>query len=118
LLRNFSGIDELRISKLATGKEMPFPPGVGGRGIGAGRGSDMPFPPGVGGSTAIEGGVGAKSVVMAGPESHSFEVITAEKALDENNRGNRMLRNMGWQEGLVCPSVNLFLLEIEREREL
>jgi RNA-binding protein 5/10 len=55
---------------------------------------------------------------MAGPESHSFEVITAEKALDENNRGNRMLRNMGWQEGLVCPSVNLFLLEIEREREL
>jgi RNA-binding protein 5/10 len=68
----------------------------------------MPFPPGVGGSTAIEGGVGAKSVVMAGPESHSFEVITAEKALDENNRGNRMLRNMGWQEGLVCPSVNMF----------
>jgi RNA-binding protein 5/10 len=92
------------------GKEMPFPPGVGGRGIGAGRGSDMPFPPGVGGSTAIEGGVGAKSVVMAGPESHSFEVITAEKALDENNRGNRMLRNMGWQEGLVCPSEHVLFL--------
>jgi len=74
---------------------MPFPPGVGGRGIGAGRGSDMLFPPGVGGSTEIEGGVGAKSIVTPGLESHYSEVITVEKALDENNRGNCMLRNMG-----------------------
>ncbi|PIA32593.1 hypothetical protein AQUCO_04400055v1 [Aquilegia coerulea] len=30
----------------------------------------------------------------------SYEVITSDKAIDENNVGNRMLRNMGWQEGL------------------
>jgi RNA-binding protein 5/10 len=47
---------------------------------------------------------------MAGPESHSFEVITAEKALDENNRGNRMLQNMGLQEGLVCLSEHVLFL--------
>lgn len=49
----------------------------------------MPFPPGVGGR-----GVTAENV-------HSYEVITADKAIDENNVGNRMLRNMGWHEGLV-----------------
>lgn len=83
---------------------MPFPPGVGARGVG--RGSDMPFPPGVGG-----GGGSSKqpdssgAAVMGGAESESFEVITAEKALDANNVGNRMLRNMGWQEGSVCELV-------------
>ncbi|KAL5990213.1 hypothetical protein ACLOJK_011110 [Asimina triloba] len=30
----------------------------------------------------------------------NYEVITADRAIDENNVGNRMLRNMGWQEGL------------------
>ncbi|KAA8526580.1 hypothetical protein F0562_008217 [Nyssa sinensis] len=29
----------------------------------------------------------------------SYEVITADKAIDESNVGNRMLRNMGWHEG-------------------
>ncbi|KAL7166933.1 hypothetical protein ACSBR2_037569 [Camellia fascicularis] len=33
-------------------------------------------------------------------EIQSHEVITADKAIDESNVGNRMLRNMGWQEGL------------------
>ncbi|XP_024357474.1 SUPPRESSOR OF ABI3-5 isoform X4 [Physcomitrium patens] len=81
------------------GKEMPFPPGVGARGVC--RVSDMPFPSGVG------GGGGSKHrlvtdpscAVMGGAESGSFEVITAERALDASNVGNRMLRNMGWQEG-------------------
>lgn len=77
---------------------MPFPPGVGGRGAGVGRISDMPFPPGVGGSKP---GPDTPGVTMAGPASQSFEVITAEKALDERNVGNRMLRSMGWQEGSV-----------------
>lgn len=49
----------------------------------------MPFPPGVGGR-----GVSAENV-------QSYEVITADKAIDENNVGNRMLRSMGWHEGLV-----------------
>ncbi|KAM0059809.1 putative G-patch domain, RNA recognition motif domain, Zinc finger, RanBP2-type, OCRE [Helianthus debilis subsp. tardiflorus] len=51
----------------------------------------MPFPPGVGGRG---GGVDGISSVQ------SYDVITAEKAIDETNVGNRMLRNMGWQEGL------------------
>nr|GEU73272.1 suppressor of ABI3-5 isoform X1 [Tanacetum cinerariifolium] len=55
-----------------------------------GGADSMPFPPGVGGRGAGEGNSSAPS----------FEVITAEKALDETNVGNRMLRNMGWQEGL------------------
>ncbi|XP_040931635.1 SUPPRESSOR OF ABI3-5 isoform X4 [Gossypium hirsutum] len=49
----------------------------------------MPFPPGVG------GGQGAVS-----DDVQSFEVITAKKAIDENNVGNRMLRSMVWHEGL------------------
>ncbi|XP_042403912.1 SUPPRESSOR OF ABI3-5-like isoform X3 [Zingiber officinale] len=49
----------------------------------------MPFPPGVGGLTA-----GDTSDI------ENYEVITSDRALDENNVGNRMLRNMGWQEGL------------------
>ncbi|KAG9148540.1 hypothetical protein Leryth_022184 [Lithospermum erythrorhizon] len=48
----------------------------------------MPFPPGVG------GGRGSGDAV-----SENFEVITADKAIDEHNVGNRMLRSMGWQEG-------------------
>lgn len=52
--------------------------------------SSMPFPPGVGGGR----GVGEANV-------QSYEVITADRAIDESNVGNRMLRNMGWQEGLV-----------------
>ncbi|CAL5441579.1 unnamed protein product [Camellia sinensis] len=50
----------------------------------------MPFPPGVGGGR----GSGDTTNVQ------SYEVIAADKAIDENNLGNRMLRNMGWQEGL------------------
>ncbi|KAK9052979.1 hypothetical protein SSX86_029609 [Deinandra increscens subsp. villosa] len=55
----------------------------------------MPFPPGVGGRGG--GGNGGESNSSA----QSYDVITAEKAIDETNVGNRMLRNMGWQEGLV-----------------
>ncbi|KDP35708.1 hypothetical protein JCGZ_10480 [Jatropha curcas] len=51
----------------------------------------MPFPPGVG------GGRGAGDVNI---NSQSYEVITADKAIDESNVGNRMLRSMGWHEGL------------------
>ncbi|XP_020600223.1 SUPPRESSOR OF ABI3-5 isoform X2 [Phalaenopsis equestris] len=47
----------------------------------------MPFPPGVGGEHPLR-------------ELPSYEVITADRMIDENNVGNRMLRNMGWQEGL------------------
>lgn len=50
----------------------------------------MPFPPGVGGGRGV-----------VSDDVQSFEVITAEKAIDENNVGNRMLRNMGWHEGSV-----------------
>ena len=50
----------------------------------------MPFPPGVGGGRGV-----------VSDDVQSFEVITAEKAIDENNVGNRMLRSMGWHEGLV-----------------
>ncbi|KAG6494235.1 hypothetical protein ZIOFF_049254 [Zingiber officinale] len=46
----------------------------------------MPFPPGVGGWAA-----GDTS------DAENYEVITSDRALDENNVGNRMLRNMGWQ---------------------
>jgi RNA-binding protein 5/10 len=56
-----------------------------------GKGSDMPFPPGVGG---VKSGS-----VLPGGEAHSYEVITPDKAIDGSNVGNRMLRNMGWQEG-------------------
>lgn len=49
-----------------------------------------PFPPGVGGR-----GIITTTVVS------SFDVITEERAIDESNVGNRMLRNMGWHEGLV-----------------
>ncbi|XP_039031052.1 SUPPRESSOR OF ABI3-5-like isoform X2 [Hibiscus syriacus] len=48
----------------------------------------MPFPPGVGGGRAA-----------VSDDVQSFEVITAKKAIDENNVGNRMLRSMGWHEG-------------------
>ncbi|XP_057976476.1 SUPPRESSOR OF ABI3-5 isoform X2 [Malania oleifera] len=51
----------------------------------------MPFPPGVG------GGRGAGDV---NSNVQSYEVITADKAIDESNVGNRMLRSMGWHEGL------------------
>lgn len=54
----------------------------------------MPFPPGVGGGRASSDAVN---------NSPSYEVITADRAIDESNVGNRMLRNMGWQEGLVSP---------------
>ncbi|XP_065850651.1 SUPPRESSOR OF ABI3-5 isoform X2 [Euphorbia lathyris] len=51
----------------------------------------MPFPPGVGGGrVAGDGNI----------NTQSYEVITADKAIDESNVGNRMLRSMGWQEGL------------------
>lgn len=88
---------------------MPFPPGVGAR-SGVGRGSDMPFPPGVGGGGSKQGTTDPSGPVMGGAESESFEVITAEKALDASNVGNRMLRNMGWQEGSVREVVLLIFL--------
>ena len=50
----------------------------------------MPFPPGVGGGRGATDG-----------SSQSYDVITADRALDENNVGNRMLRSMGWNEGSV-----------------
>lgn len=65
--------------------------GAGGRSWGV----DMPFPPGVG----PKGSIPTAGATLAGPEAQAFEVITAETALDERNVGNRMLRNMGWQEG-------------------
>ncbi|XP_057508423.1 SUPPRESSOR OF ABI3-5-like isoform X1 [Actinidia eriantha] len=49
----------------------------------------MPFPPGVGGGR----GFGDANI-------QNYEPISADKAIDESNVGNRMLRNMGWQEGL------------------
>ncbi|XP_077237174.1 suppressor of abi3-5 isoform X2 [Tasmannia lanceolata] len=49
----------------------------------------MPFPPGVGGGR-----------IEANNNETNYELITPDKAIDENNVGNRMLRNMGWQEGL------------------
>ncbi|KAG9452981.1 hypothetical protein H6P81_005885 [Aristolochia fimbriata] len=49
----------------------------------------MPFPPGVGGT---------RSDVNTSVQD--YDVITTDKAIDESNVGNRMLRNMGWQEGL------------------
>ncbi|XP_058104187.1 SUPPRESSOR OF ABI3-5 isoform X2 [Magnolia sinica] len=49
----------------------------------------MPFPPGVGGGRS-----------EANSNVPNYEVITADRAIDESNVGNRMLRNMGWQEGL------------------
>ncbi|KAL2546541.1 suppressor of abi3-5 [Forsythia ovata] len=49
----------------------------------------MPFPPGVGGGR-----------VAGDANSQNYEVITADKAIDETNVGNRMLRSMGWHEGL------------------
>lgn len=61
----------------------------------------MPFPPGVGGGR-----------VVGDVNLDTFEVITADKAIDEKNVGNRMLRNMGWQEGLVSihsPVLHVFL---------
>lgn len=52
-----------------------------------GASDPTPFPPGVGvrGTTTTE--------------VSDYDVITEEKAIDESNVGNRMLRNMGWQEG-------------------
>ncbi|KAL8141804.1 hypothetical protein V2J09_014836 [Rumex salicifolius] len=47
----------------------------------------MPFPPGVGGRGSADSNV------------PSYDIITADQAIDESNVGNRMLRNMGWQEG-------------------
>ncbi|XP_068650242.1 SUPPRESSOR OF ABI3-5-like isoform X2 [Aristolochia californica] len=49
----------------------------------------MPFPPGVGGTR------GDVSISV-----QDYDVITTDRAIDESNVGNRMLRNMGWQEGL------------------
>ena len=51
----------------------------------------MPFPPGVG-----ERSIGEID------NTENYEVITADRAIDENNVGNRIKRTMGWQEGLVC----------------
>lgn len=61
------------------------------------RGMDMPFPPGVGAKGTGSGS--SAGSVLGGPEVQAYEVITPDKAIDERNVGNRMLRNMGWQEG-------------------
>ncbi|XP_021722277.1 SUPPRESSOR OF ABI3-5-like isoform X2 [Chenopodium quinoa] len=50
--------------------------------------SSMPFPPGVGGRGTADNNV------------QNYDVIPSDKAIDESNVGNRMLRNMGWTEGL------------------
>ncbi|WOL06083.1 hypothetical protein Cni_G28731 [Canna indica] len=50
----------------------------------------MPFPPGVGGRAPGD----------TLNDTENYEVITSDRAIDESNVGNRMLRNMGWQEGL------------------
>ncbi|KAI4306285.1 hypothetical protein L6164_029574 [Bauhinia variegata] len=64
-------------------------PGDSNRDFASRKGDPMPFPPGVGGGR-----------VVGDANLDTFEVITADKAIDENNVGNRMLRNMGWHEGL------------------
>ncbi|XP_073136353.1 SUPPRESSOR OF ABI3-5 isoform X2 [Henckelia pumila] len=51
--------------------------------------ASMPFPPGVGGGR-----------FTGDLDGQSYDIITADRAIDESNVGNRMLRNMGWQEGL------------------
>lgn len=61
----------------------------------------MPFPPGVGSRGTIDSNV------------QNYDVITPEKAIDESNVGNRMLRNMGWTEGLVFfLSLPLLILKL------
>jgi len=57
----------------------------------------MPFPPGVGERSSGEIG-----------NSENYEIITTDRAIDESNVGNRILRNMGWQEGLVSSSPTYF----------
>jgi len=57
----------------------------------------MPFPPGVGERSSGEIG-----------NSENYEIITTDRAIDESNVGNRILRNMGWQEGLVSLSPTYF----------
>lgn len=54
----------------------------------------MPFPPGVGERSSGEIG-----------DTENYEIITADRAIDETNVGNRILRNMGWQEGLVSSAA-------------
>uniref|UniRef100_A0A1J3K961 RNA-binding protein 5 n=1 Tax=Noccaea caerulescens TaxID=107243 RepID=A0A1J3K961_NOCCA len=56
-------------------------------GLSKGSLDPTPFPPGVGGRG------------ITTTEVSSFDVITEERAIDESNVGNRMLRNMGWHEG-------------------
>lgn len=59
-------------------------------GLSKGALDPTPFPPGVGGRG-----------ITTTTEVNSFDVITEERAIDESNVGNRMLRNMGWHEGSV-----------------
>ncbi|XP_024523682.1 SUPPRESSOR OF ABI3-5 isoform X1 [Selaginella moellendorffii] len=42
---------------------------------------------------------GGAPVQSSGGSAESYEAVTVDKALDESNVGNRMLRSMGWQEG-------------------
>ncbi|KAF2325708.1 hypothetical protein GH714_033368 [Hevea brasiliensis] len=48
-------------------------------------------------SHLVGGGLGTGDVNV---NAQSYEVITADRAIDESNVGNRMLRRMGWHEGL------------------
>lgn len=72
-----------------------------------------PFPPGVGGGR-----------VPGDANSQSYEIITSDRAIDESNVGNRMLRNMGWQEGLVSfltphfPRYYLHMLLIPKKKKI
>ncbi|KAK1370149.1 hypothetical protein POM88_036241 [Heracleum sosnowskyi] len=53
-------------------------------------------------------------------DPYSYEVITAEKAIDENNVGNRMLRNMGWleiEEGWERAWLRLFKPSLLRKEQ-
>ncbi|PPS12493.1 hypothetical protein GOBAR_AA08160 [Gossypium barbadense] len=78
-------------SSSSTGDDLPDPELRNSRDMAFKKFSSdpMPFPPGVGGGRGV-----------VSDDVQSFEVITAEKAIDEKNVGNQMLRNMGWHEGL------------------
>lgn len=82
-------IDFLEITSCQAGD---YPTRKGSSEIGS-----MPFPPGVGERSSGETG-----------NTENYEVITADRALDESNVGNRILRNMGWQEGLVSLTPTYF----------
>lgn len=63
-------------------------------------------------------GVGVCGIIMI--EVSDYDVIIEEKVIDESNVGNRMLRNMGWYEGLVKFWKRLLIMlygYVKRSRE-